>query len=97
MAFSVCNLRQRWQVSEHLANAPNARHKGVDLLSRVVKGKRSAHRTQHSQAIHQRLRAVVTRANSNAQLVEQSAHIHVVDVAHVEADDGIANGIIRMA
>ena len=55
----------------------------------IVKGKRSANSAKDTKPIHERLGAMVPRAHGNAELVEKRAHVHVMDVAHVEAHHGI--------
>jgi hypothetical protein len=39
--------------------------------------------------MHERLGAMVTCANGNAEAVEEGAHIEVVDIADVEGDYGV--------
>lgn len=77
------------ECSEHLAHAVNAGNKRVDLLLGIVQRKGSTHGSQHPQTIHQRLRTMVTRTHGNAQTVKESAQIHVVDIAYIEADDSV--------
>ena len=88
----VCLERKEMQTGghlEHLSHPLDSIHQAIHLLTGVIEGEAGASCAQDAQAIHQGLGAMVSRTDSYAQPVEQRSHIHVMDVPHLEADDGI--------
>ena len=69
---------------EHLSHTFDACHEGVNLLFRVVQGKRCTDSALYSKTRHERLGAMVACAHSNAQAIEQGSDVKMMDVAHVE-------------
>ena len=60
---------------EHCRHSTYASNKGIYFFARVVQAKRRANGTRNAQTSHKRLGAVVTRANGNAQTIEQGAEV----------------------
>jgi hypothetical protein len=76
-------------LSEHLSDAVEACHQGIYLFLRVVQGEGGADCSADTQTIHQGLRTVMTRADGDAEAVEQGADVEVVDLTNIETYDGI--------
>ena len=72
-------------LSEHLSDAVEACHQGIDFFLRVVQGEGGADGSGDAETVHQGLRTVMTGADGYAETVEQGADVEVVDSAEVEA------------
>lgn len=64
-----------WSALEHCRHSTHACYKGIYFFARVVQAKRGANGSRNAQTSHKRLGAVVTRANGNAQTIEQGAEV----------------------
>ena len=60
---------------EHFRHSTYASNKGIYFFARVVQAKRGANGTRNAQTSHKWLGAVVTRANGNAQTIEQCTEV----------------------
>ena len=76
-------------LSEHLPDAVEACYQGIYLFLRVIQGEGGADGAGDAETVHQGLRTVMTGADGDAETVEQGADVEVVDVADIEADNGI--------
>ena len=76
-------------LSEHLPDAVEACYQGIYFFLRVVQGEGGADGSGDAETIHQGLRTVMTRADGNAEAVEQGADVEVVDLTNIETYDGI--------
>ena len=74
---------------EHLTDPSDSCYERIDLLLCVVKSKGGAYGAADAEPCHEWLCTVVTCAYGNAQAVEQRSHVQMMDVADIEADDGI--------
>ena len=74
---------------EHARDALDALCQTVYLFTGVVEAEGGAHGAEDAQVVDEGLGAVVAGAHGDAQAVEQGAHVHGVDVADEEADDGV--------
>ena len=66
-------------VSKHLPDALYAGDEGIDILAGIVEGEAGAAGSLNTHAAHQGFSTMMARADSDAETVEQSAHIKVVD------------------
>ncbi len=73
--------------SEHPAHPFDTGNQDVDFFFGIVQTERGAHRTLHSHTLPHRLGAMVSRTYSNAQAVEQSTHVEMVNVTYQEGDN----------
>ena len=76
-------------LSEHLPDAVEACHQGIDFFLRVVQGEGGADGAGDAETVHQGLRTVMTGADGDAETVEQGADVEVVDLTNIETYDGI--------
>ena len=83
------HLRRLGKHPSHPFERPN---KYVDFLARAVKGKRRADRRGDSKAIHDRLRAVLTRPYCDPLAVEDLGDVVRVDALDVEGGDPRSGG-----
>ena len=74
---------------QHGSDAEEGGVEGVDVGLGGVAGEGGADGAGDAVAVHDGLGAVVAGADGYSQTVEQRADVQMVDVAHVERDDGI--------
>jgi hypothetical protein len=70
------------QLQHHFLHPANARYEPVHFVSGVINGKRRPRSSGNAEALHERLAAVVTRANGNTLLIQNNARILVVYAIH---------------
>ena len=78
----------RHQTSEHAYHALQPGYESIDFRFRVVEGERGPCHAFHAATCHQRLCTMVSRADGDAEAVEQGAEVHGMDVCHVEGHYG---------
>ena len=74
-------------LSQHTRCTTYALDQTINLLAGVVERKRRATHTRHTEMFHYGLGAVLSRADRNAQLVENHSNIIVVCALDVERAD----------
>ena len=72
-------LLERADLSEHLTNAVDACHKGIDLFFCIVKGEAGTNGAFDAEAVHEGFCTVVTCAHSNAEAIKEGAEVEVVN------------------
>ena len=77
---------------QHWEDTVDGGQEGVDLVESVVYGETGADGAGDAIAIHDRLGAVMSGADSDAKLVDKGAHIVGVGVADKEREHG---GLVR--
>ena len=75
---------------EHLYHSLDTRYQGVYFLTGVIKSERGTNSSENTQAVHQRLGTMMTSPDCNTKLIEECTEVHVVDIAYIKADNGIA-------
>ena len=66
-------------MSEHFGHSGYSRRKYIYLVFRIIECERSTHGSEYAETIHDGLRAVVSGAHSDAETVEESADVEVVN------------------
>ena len=84
--------RDDWKVvsrrlAEHGADAGEGGEEGIDVGLGVVEGEGGTDGAGDAEAIHERLGTVVTRADGDAEVVEERAHVAGVSALEVEGDE----------
>ena len=69
---------------QHGGNTTSGGNKGGNLVKCIIDRKRCPYHTGHAIARHQRLSAVMTRTNGDAQLVKQQTHVIAADISYQE-------------
>ena len=74
-------------LSQHTRCTAYALDQTINLLAGIVERKRRATHTRHTEMFHYGLGAVLSRADRNAQLVENHTHVVVMCALDVERAD----------
>ena len=74
---------------KHLGYPADAFDEGIDFFLCIIHGKGGTHGAEHTETFHERLRTVVTRADGNAETVEECAEVGMMDIADIERDDSL--------
>ena len=77
---------------EHLLYAEDGSNEGIHFLTGVVKSEGRTASAFDAEAMHERFGTVMTRADGDAEAVEQSAPVEMMDGPHLETYYSIVKG-----
>ena len=87
--FPLSGPEEAFRSLKHASYALDATHQSIHLGTGVIKREAGPTGALNAQAVHERFGTMVPGAHSDAQAVEQRAHIQVVYIAHLETYHGI--------